>query len=353
MTARRVLVLAQSFKESFRASAVGEAIAQGVREAGHSVRVLLASDGGDGLLEALAASIARTSTARARGPLGQPLEVPIGWLDATTAVIESRLVCGLSLVPPDARDPRVTSTVGVGDLVVHARDQGATHVVIGLGGSATMDGGVGFAQGLGWRFADGAGHPVAPGGGGIASVEAVEAAGAGVDLLGLCDVTNPLLGAEGAVVYARQKGATSATAASLAAALEHLVAVLGAAAARAAAAPGAGAAGGLGFGLRHFGGGTLCPGAPWVLDRVGLDEGLAWADAVVVAEGRYDATSGAGKLVGEGIARARRVDARIMLLAPQLDGAPPAGVTVETGGGRWDLEALAARARRAAERCFS
>ena len=350
MTARRILVLAQSFKETFGADAVGAAMARGVRAAGGRAEIVVGSDGGDGLLAALADVIQHTSYAEVRGPLGAQLSLPIGWMDPTTAVIESRLACGLALVPPDARDPRATSTAGVGDGIRAAAAAGATQVIVGLGGSATMDGGLGCAQALGWEFLDADGASVPGDGGHLSVVAHVRPRASELRILGLCDVRNPLLGEDGAVMYAGQKGASAAVADELAAGLGHLVAQLGHEAERVAARPGAGAAGGLGFGLAFFAGGDLVAGAPWVLARVGFEERLRAADAVVVGEGAFDETSLAGKLVGEGIRRAGAAGLPVALVAPSVRSAVPDGVVVETGGGLWTLEELAERTAAAVER---
>ncbi|HEX9692151.1 MAG TPA: glycerate kinase [Gemmatimonadales bacterium] len=345
MSAPDVLVLAQAFKETLSAGEVGEAITRGVREAGHEPRVLLGSDGGDGLLEALHGTLTNVTTARVPGPLGLPVRGPVGWLNPTTAVLESRLICGLSLLPHDQRNPLRATTEGVGVATLRAVQQGARRVYVGLGGSATMDGGLGFGRALGWQFLDERGKPVSLGGAGLEQlVSARPAAPPGAHLVGLCDVGNRLLGAAGARVFAAQKGATAEEETRLAGGLERMVAVLGVDGAGHAELEGAGAAGGLGFGLVHFGGGRLEPGARWVLDRVSFDVALADASCLVVCEGGFDGTSLGGKLVGEGISRAARAGVPVVLLAPVVVGAVPAGAVVETGGGTWDASTLAARA---------
>lgn len=301
-----VVAIAQAFKETLSVAAVAQAIEQGVRAAGARGAVLSASDGGDGLLDALGPRLLRRTLHRVTGPLGAPRDVPVGWLDARTAVVESSRVCGLALLPPAARDPERATTRGVGELILAAAVAGAKQVFVGLGGSATMDGGVGMASA--WEI------PPA------------------VTLVGLCDVAVPLAGAER---FAAQKGASPAMQARLVTRLDQL----GRAHPVAARCAGAGAAGGLGFGLVAFGGGTLVPGAPWVLDRIGFAQALDGAEFVLVAEGAFDGTSGEGKLTGHVLARvAGHCPAGI--LAPTVTDAPP-GVLVESGGGTWGASDVA------------
>ncbi|UCF41726.1 MAG: glycerate kinase, partial [Gemmatimonadota bacterium] len=138
MSRSRVVVVAQAFKETLAASEVAARMAAGVRAAGGEPAVVIGSDGGDGLTEALAGSLERRQQFRVTGPLGRPVEVEAGWLSTDTAVFESRLACGLALLAPEERDPLVTTTRGVGEAVSRLVDAGAQRVLVGLGGSATM-----------------------------------------------------------------------------------------------------------------------------------------------------------------------------------------------------------------------
>ncbi len=322
MTRSVVLAVAQAFKGSLTLGEVRRALEEGIARAGGDPVVLPGSDGGDGLLEALDREIVRRDTFRVTGPLGDPVEAEIAWLDDTTAVIESRQACGLSLLEPAQRDPTRTTTRGVGDLISQACERGAETVYVGLGGSATMDGGLGMATAWGWTLNEGtlsAGRtPVAR-------------------IVGLCDVQSPLLGPHGAARFARQKGATDAQSGELVARLEHLVAFTAGHAL--AGRPGAGAAGGLGFGILCFADGELVEGAAWVLDRVGFDEALGRAALVLTGEGAFDATSLAGKLTGEVLRRAAERHVPAALVAPSAADVP-ANVVVETGTGRWSAEDL-------------
>ncbi len=341
--------MAQAFKGTLSASHVASAIRAGGTRAGiEGLTVLVGSDGGDGLIDALAPTGTTVDTTRVAGPLGTGVEARVLWLDERTAVVESREACGLSLLAATERDPRVTSSRGVGDLVSYAVTHGAEPVFVGLGGSATMDGGLGMARAWGWEPRGPEGRLLADGGGQLVLLSSLEGGSApAANVVGLCDVRNPLAGPAGAVVYARQKGATPDAAAALDAGLARLASVTGRH--DLAERPGAGAAGGLGFGILYFAGGTLVHGADWVLDRLAFDAAVTRADFLVVAEGAFDATSLEGKLTGEVIRRAAARGTPVLLLAPTAHSVPT-GVVVEQGGGTWDSAELAVRAERGLRR---
>ncbi len=353
MARPRVVAVAQPFKETLGAQEVAAAMAEGVRAAGAEPLVLVASDGGDGLLDALAPALARRVDYAAVDPRGRPIRADVGWLDRRSAVIESRLVIGLGLLDPAERNPSHTTTRGVGDLVRVAAADGADTVYVGLGGSATMDGGVGMARAWGWRARDADGAELPEGGGALERLARLEPGRAPpVSLIGLSDVRNRLVGPRGARVFAPQKGATRAMTAQLDRGLRRLARVAGAAGpGDLAAQPGAGAAGGLGFGILYFAAGRLVPGAPWVLDRIGFDEGLVGARLVMVGEGAFDRTSLEGKLSGEVLQRAARAGVPALLVAPRV-GDLPAGVLVESGNGQWSAAELGARCCRAVGRAL-
>jgi glycerate kinase len=261
------------------------------------------------------------------------------------AVIESRLAIGLSVLGPDERDPLKTSTRGVGQLLTAVSDAGATRVYVGLGGSATMDGGVGMARAWGFEPRAADGTTLAEGGGDLLRLERMASGRPPTTpVIGLCDVANPLLGSRGARVFARQKGASAEDEDVLYQGLEHLARVLGAQ--TVAEEPGTGAAGGLGFGVRWFGGGRLVPGAPWVLERLGFAAAIDGAAALVVGEGAFDRTSLEGKLSGLVLSRAASAGIARVLVAPRAEHVP-AGVVAESGGGHWDLDELERRTYRA------
>ncbi len=351
MAPRRVLVVAQAFKETLAPAEVARAVAGAARAARLEPAVLVGSDGGDGLLEALSPQLTRRTTHSCEDPLGRALEAEVGWLDERTAVVESRLACGLGLLRPGERDPLVTTTRGVGMLIGEAVGAGAETVYVGLGGSATMDGGLGMARAWGWRARDVAGVELPEGGGALADLARLDPGRRPeARLVGLCDVRNPLTGPRGAGVYAAQKGADAAAERRLAAGLERLAELaLEEGRAGLEGLAGAGAAGGLGFGLLFFGAGRLEAGAAWVLDRLGVDELLRGADMVVVGEGAFDGTSLEGKLTGEVLRRAAAAAVPVLLLAPSA-AEVPGDVLVESGGGLWTAQELGRRAARGIER---
>ncbi len=347
MSGSRVVIVAQAFKETLTPVQVAAAVERAVRDAGLEPVVVYGSDGGDGLLEALGARLVRRTVHRVEDPLLRPVALEVGWLDERTAVVESRLACGLSLLAAGERDPLRTSSRGVGTLIKAVADLGAAAVYVGLGGSATVDGGLGLARAWGWTPVDESGAPLPEGGGALPSLARLEPGKRpGPRLTALADVRNPLTGPRGARVYAAQKGAPPAGVELLAAGLERLAAVAAAAGrGELADLPGAGAAGGLGFGLAFFGEAEIVSGAGWVLEQAGLGGLLEEAALVVVGEGAFDRTSLEGKLTGEVIARAAAARVPVLLLAPRVSEVP-AGVVVESGGGVWSSDDLARRASR-------
>lgn len=295
----RVVIAPNAFKGSLSALDAAQAIAEGVRTAAPDVELVLIpiADGGDGTVDALvAATDGEHRTLVVRGPRGDPVDAGYGLIAAgSTAVIEMAKAAGLALLPPEKRDPRVTTTYGVGELLQHAYDDGARHFIVGIGGSATNDAGAGMAQALGYHLLDDQGHELPPGGLALKRLARIHVGGvhatwkeAVVEVAS--DVTNPLTGPNGAsAVYGPQKGATPEMVAELDAALQRLAEVirrdLGV---EVETLPGAGAAGGLGAGLVAFTGARLRPGAEMVIENLKLDERLAGADLVITGEGRLD-----------------------------------------------------------------
>src|SRR5574341_1731153 len=254
----RIIVAPQEFKGTLTAVEAASSMARGVRAATPNALVeeIPLSDGGPGLVAAVLASRpGRTARTTVQGPLGSPVEAVWALLEDGTAVIEMAAAAGLTLLQDVERDPRSTSTFGVGELIRAALDAGAKRIVVGVGGSATNDGGAGMAAALGARLLDGAGQDLPPGGAALARLAGIDVSGvdqrlAETEVVAATDVRNPLCGPEGAsAVYAPQKGATPETARELDAALQHygetIERDLGV---RVLDVPGAGAAGGLGAG---------------------------------------------------------------------------------------------------------
>jgi glycerate kinase len=325
----RVVVAPDSFKGSLSALGVAQAMERGVRtvfpEA--EVRRVPIADGGEGTVEALvAATKGIVRHAQVRGPLGEPVVAPWGVLgDGQTAVIEMAAASGLPLVPPDRRDPRVTTTHGTGELIRAALDAGLRSIVVGIGGSATNDGGTGMARALGVRFLDGAGADLPEGGAALARLATIDVRHldprlAAARLTVACDVDNPLTGPRGAsAVYGPQKGATPEMVAELDAALHRFAQVAREATGRdVATQPGAGAAGGLGAGLLFFTPARLRPGVEIVLETTHFDDIVRGADLVFTGEGRTDFQTAMGKAPVGVAAAAKRHGVPVICLAGGL-----------------------------------
>lgn len=308
-----------AFKGSLTAEQVAESLAEGVRHVWPEARLALLplSDGGDGWVESMVgAADGSFVDVPVRGPLGGAVDARYGILAAggvTTAVIEMASASGLVLVPREQRDPRRTTTYGTGELIREALDRGAQRLLIGIGGSATNDGGAGMACALGARLTNGSGEELPPGGAALADLDHVDRSGLDprledTEIVVAGDVDNPLLGEAGAsAVYGPQKGATPAMVRELDAALSHFADVVeDAMGRRLRDEPGAGAAGGLGFGLMAFCGAALRPGVELALDALEADRVLEDASLVITAEGMVDSQTLAGKLPVGVARRARR-----------------------------------------------
>jgi len=329
----RVVVAPDKFKGSLSAPEAASAMARGVRAACNDAEVDLVpvADGGEGTVEALVAATGGAfRDAIVTGPLGEAVTARYGLLgDGRTAVIEMAAASGLVLVPSDRRDPRITTTRGTGELVLAALDQGCTAIILGIGGSATNDGGAGMAQALGARFLDEIGAELPPGGASLARLARIDRSGldprlANASIRVACDVDNPLCGPVGAsAIYGPQKGASREVVRELDAALARFATMierdLGCSVAE---IPGAGAAGGLGAGLVGFAGGTLTPGIKLVIDAVNLVPRLRQANLGLTGEGAIDASTAFGK-TAVGVARvARELGVPCLALAGMIgDGA--------------------------------
>ena len=329
----RIIVAPDSFKGSVSALGVAEAMERGIHAVfpGTEVVKVPIADGGEGTVEALvAATGGRLLHTEVRGPLGEPVRAHWGISgDGSTAFIEMASASGLPLVPKDRRDPRVTSTFGTGELMKAALDAGLRKLVIGIGGSATNDGGTGMARALGIRFLDAEGRDLPEGGAALARLARIDLSGldarlAEASVLVACDVDNPLCGPRGAsAVYGPQKGATPEMVQELDAALGVFAGVAQAATGRdVALLPGAGAAGGLGAGLLFFTPASLRPGVSIVLETTGFEALAQGADLVITGEGRTDFQTAMGKAPVGVAAVAKRHGVPVVCIAGGLgDGA--------------------------------
>jgi glycerate 2-kinase len=302
------VIAPDSFKGSLTAAEVADAVAGGLRRVWPDAHITLLplSDGGEGWVETiLTAAGGRLATESVTGPLGAPVVATYGLIELPEgpgAVIEMASASGLHLIDRSSADPRRTTTYGTGELIVHALDRGVRRLLVGIGGSATNDGGAGLAQALGVRLLDAGGARLGQGGAELARLERVDLSGIDrrireVEVLVASDVDNPLTGEHGAsAVFGPQKGASSEAVAELDAALAHFAdKVEGAVGRTARDEPGAGAAGGLGFGLMMFCDAVVRPGIELSLDAVGADRALETSDLVITGEGRIDAQTPRGK----------------------------------------------------------
>ena len=344
---RRVLVCPQEFKGSLTAAEAAAAIAEGVHRALPDARVVVLpmADGGPGTAAIVAAATGgRLVRGRVRGPLGEHVDAAHAWIERPDApplaIIEAATAAGLALVPARLRDPARATTYGVGEQIRAAMDAGAARIVVGVGGTATNDGGGGAAQALGVRLLDLAGDALEPGGIHLSRLARVEST-AGPRLAALLsrvevriavDVRNTLLGAAGATaVYGAQKGVADWQAP----ALEHALARWARTLARdlhleVADREGAGAGGGLPVGLlAAFPGARIESGAALVAEAIGLREAIAAADLVVTGEGALDAQTAYGKAVAHVAALAAEAGTPCLAVAGAVEGRPRGIADVE------------------------
>ena len=325
----KIVICPDSFKESLPASAAAQAIAEGVREVWPDADCvcLPLADGGEGTLDALvSATGGQLLTRWVQGPLGAPVNARFAVLgDGKTALIEMAEAAGLPLLSPAQRDPLRTSTFGVGELIAAALDLGVTRILLGLGGSATQDGGAGMLQALGARLLDAQGQPLPPGGAALRQLARLQLDGldprlARVTVEVACDVDHPLCGPRGSsAVFAPQKGADAEAVALLDAALAHWGAQLAQATGRQVAElPGAGAAGGMGAAALAVFAARLRPGIDWVMDALDFNAALHGADWVISGEGRADGQSAGGKVISGVARRAQAAGVPLLVLAGSL-----------------------------------
>lgn len=303
-----LLLACDSFKGTLSSAQIAALLSRALIRAGHTVTALPLADGGDGTIEAVTSCGFSAHTAVVTGPLGTPVEAT--WArHESTAVIEMAQASGINLLDPTPETALQATSFGTGELITAALDAGCTTVILGVGGSATTDGGAGMLTALGARLLTADGAPVPPGGAGLEQLKSVDLSGLDprlTDLRLAFDVDNPLCGPRGAAaVYGPQKGAGPAEVARLDAALARFAArVEQAAGASAAERPGAGAAGGVGFAALGVLGAQPVPGADYILDLIGFHAALDRADAVITGEGRIDEQTLSGKGPGAVLAAA-------------------------------------------------
>jgi glycerate kinase len=329
---KKIVIAPDSFKGSLTAHEAADAMERGVLQLLPDAQIIKhpVSDGGEGLVSvvtpALGGCIVTTTVS---GPLpGQRVDARWGLSsDGSFAIIEMAEAAGLTLVPTDRRDPKITTTYGVGELLRAALDAGVSSILIGIGGSATNDGGVGMAEALGVRFIDVSGRPLVRGGAALVDLSSIDDQGKDeridtVEVLVACDVQNTLCGTQGAsAVYGPQKGARLSDVSLLDKALlrfgKTVQADLGV---DVLDVPGGGAAGGLGAGLVAFCGATLKRGIDLVLQVTGFDDHVQGADLVITGEGRIDQQVRFGKALSGVVGQAKRCNIPVAAVVGSIEG---------------------------------
>jgi len=302
----QILIAPDSFKDCLTAGevsrALGKGIAMVIRDA--SIQLVPMADGGEGTVEAvIQATGGRRVTIEVMDPLLRPVTSFYGISgDDHTAVIEMAAASGIELLDPRERDPWVTSTYGTGQLILDAVQRGCTRILVGIGGSATNDGGAGMAAALGVRFLNREGKTIIAGGGGLGELMRIDLGGLEprireIEIMVACDVSNPLTGPEGAsFTYGPQKGADEEMAARLDGHLAHYAKVIREQMNRDISnIPGAGAAGGLGAGMMAFLDARLVNGFTMIAETVRLEQRIRRADLVITGEGKMDSQTQYGK----------------------------------------------------------
>lgn len=303
----KIVIAPDSYKESLSATEVAQAIEKGFREIFPEAQFVSVpvADGGEGTVEAMiAATQGRAVTSIVTGPLGEAVEAQWGISgDGHTAFIEMAAASGLVLVPPELRNPLITTSYGTGELILQALESGVKNIIIGIGGSATNDGGAGMVQALGAKLCDANGADIGFGGGSLMSLNKIDISRLDARLQACsirvaCDVTNPLTGESGAsFIFGPQKGATEAMIRELDHNLDHFAEVIKKSLrVDVKEVPGSGAAGGMGAALMAFLGADLRSGIEIVTQALNLEEHIHDCTLVVTGEGRLDSQSIHGKV---------------------------------------------------------
>ncbi len=302
---KKCIVISDSFKGSLSSIEIGKIAKESVGKFFPDCEVITipVADGGEGTVECFLEALGGNEIkGTVTGPLSEKLEAAYGVI-GDMAIIEMAAAAGLPLVK-DKKNPLITTTYGVGEQIKAAIEGGAKRIILGLGGSATNDGGCGCAAALGVKFFDSNGHVFIPSGGTLKDIASIDVSDcqtilSGVKVTAMCDIDNPLYGPHGAAyIFGPQKGADEKMVKELDSGLVHLAEVIKSSLNKdVALMPGAGAAGGFGAGCVAFLGAQLCPGIEVVLDTVGFDDLLDGADMVFTGEGRIDSQSLRGKVV--------------------------------------------------------
>lgn len=303
----KIVIAPDSFKGSLSAEAFCKVVGREAEEVFESAEIieLPVSDGGEGMVDSLLAVTGGARiTKKVKGPLFEEINAEYGILEGGAAVIEMAAASGLPLVPDEKRNPMETTTYGTGELMLDAMERGCREIILGIGGSATTDGGIGAAAALGAQFLDDKGQEVPLSGKGLEKIVTIDFSSVDrrwqkIKITIACDVVNPLCGALGsAAIYGPQKGADDETVSRLDRGLDHFERLIaGQRGEKFRDLPGIGAAGGLALPFVAFMGAALRPGLEIVLDVLQFDRHLQGADLVVTGEGRTDEQSAMGKVL--------------------------------------------------------
>jgi len=330
MRIRKIVVAFDSFKGSMTSYEAGKACKEGILAvcADTDVTVISVGDGGEGTVDALAATSAGEQVkVKVHGPLGELTEASyICDSDGKRAFMEMSAASGLTLVEPCRRNPLKTSTTGVGELILDALDRGCRRITIGLGGSATVDGGCGMFSALGVRFFNGRGCQLDGCGSDLKDIASIDISGlddrlANTEITAICDVDNPLLGERGAAhIFGPQKGASASDVEILEYGMTKYIRLLESTFGRQISdMPGGGAAGGLGAALHIALGARITGGIDYVLDRIGFDTIIKGSDLVVTGEGSVDHQSLHGKAISGILSACQRVGVPVVVLAGSVE----------------------------------
>ena len=326
----KVVVAVDSFKGSLSSMEAGQAIAEGVKRVYQNAEIVVRplADGGEGTVEALVEGMGGIFvTKEVTGPLGEKVEAVYGIIESKddlskTAIIEMSAAAGITLVPEESRNPMNTTTYGVGELILDAIERGCRHFIVGIGGSATNDGGVGMLQALGYDFVTREGKPISYGGNGLRELASIKETNVHPKLKECtfkvaCDVTNPLCGENGSsAIFGPQKGATPEMVQELDQLLLHYAELSKSINSYADRFyPGTGAAGGMGFAFLTYTNATLESGIQIVLTETKLEELIATADFVVTGEGRLDGQTALGKAPIGVAALAKKYQKKVLAFA--------------------------------------
>ena len=323
-----IIIAADSFKGTLSSLEAGNVIKEAALSVfpGSSIEVLPMADGGEGTVEAvLHCTAGEKAVFTVTGPLGEPVQASYGRLSGNRAIMEMAEASGLMLVPKEKRNPLLTSTMGTGEMIARAMEDGARKIFLGIGGSATCDGGMGAMEALGFRFLDKEGKELPGRGASLSLVDRIDLSSCHpllreTDLVVLSDVKNPLCGVRGAALaFAPQKGADEVMAEELERGMVHYRELLKKTFGRNPDdIPGSGAAGGLGAALSLFLGASMVSGAEELLGLSCFDEKIQKADLVITGEGRSDAQSGEGKITGSIVKHCARCSVPCAVLSGSL-----------------------------------